>query len=176
MNRHANALLHACLCATSAACTPTLDWRDVRPQGAGMQALFPCKPAAHARQVALAAVTVEMTLYACSAGGATYAVGFADIGDLQRVEPALAQLWASAARNIEAKGAHAIAPLRIEGMTPHAQTGRQAFTGRLSDGQQVQEQAAVFAHGTRVYQVTMVGPKLDVDAVETFFGALRLIT
>ena len=168
------ALMFALSCAASA-CTPTLDWRDVRPEGAGMQALFPCKPAVHARQVALAAVMVEMTLYACSAGGATYAVGFTDIGDVRRVEPALAQLWAAAASNIEAQGAHAVAPLRIEGMTPHAQVGRQAFAGRLADGRQVQEQAAVFARGTRVYQVTMVGPKLDADAIETFFGALRLI-
>lgn len=175
MSRRVKALMFALSCAAGA-CTPTLDWRDVRLEGSGLQALFPCKPAVHARQVALAALSVEMTLYACSAGGATYAVGFADIGDVQRVEPALAQLWAAAAGNIDATGAHAAAPLRIEGMTPHAQAGRRAFAGGLSDGQQVQEQAAVFARGTRVYQVTMVGPQLDVDAIEMFFGALRLTT
>lgn len=175
MSRRVKALMFALSCATGA-CTPTLDWRDVRLEGSGLQALFPCKPAVHARQVALAALSVEMTLYACSAGGATYAVGFADIGDVQRVEPALAQLWAAAAGNIDATGAHAAAPLRIEGMTPHAQAGRRAFVGGLADGQQVQEHAAVFARGTRVYQVTMVGPQLDVDAIEMFFGALRLTT
>ncbi len=173
MSRRAKALIFSLLCAAGA-CTPTLDWRDVRPQGAVLQALFPCKPDVHARQVALAAVVVEMILYACSAGGATYAVGFADIGNAQRVEAALAQLWAAAAGNIDAKGAHAVAPLRIEGMAPDGQAVRQAFAGRLADGQQVQEQAAVFARGTQVYQVTMVGHQLDADAIETFFGALRL--
>lgn len=175
MSRHAKTLVLALSCASSA-CTPTLNWRDVRPEGAGLQVLFPCRPAVHARQVALATVTVEMTLYACNAGGATYAVGFADVGHAQHVEPALTQLWVAAARNIGARGAHAVAPLHIEGTTLHAQAGRQAFAGRLADGQHVQEQAAVFARGTQVFQVTMVGAQLDVEAIETFFGALRLPT
>lgn len=162
------------LASAMTACTPTLDWRDVRPAGAGLQALFPCKPAVGARRLALAGVDVEMTLYACTAGGGTFAVGFADVGEPQRVDPALAQLWAAAAHNIGASGSHAAAPLRVEGMTPQARSGRQAFAGRLGDGQPVQEQVAVFSRGTRVFQATMVSPKLDVEAVETFFGALRL--
>jgi len=162
------------LACVTAACTPALDWRDVRPAGAGLLALFPCKPAVGARRLALGGVAVEMTLYACSAGGSTFAVGFADVGEPQRVDPALAQLWAAAAHNIGSSGSHAAAPLRVDGMTPQPQAGRQAFAGRLGDGQPVDEQVAVFARGTRVFQATMVGPKLDVEAVETFFGALRL--
>lgn len=115
-----------------------------------------------------------MTLYACAAGGATYAVGFADVGQGQPVGPALAALWAAAARNIGSKGSHALAPLRGEGMTAHPQAGRQAFAGALGDGQRLEEQVAVFTRGTRVFQATMVGPKLDGEAVEMFFGALRL--
>jgi len=163
----------ALACATMA-CTPTLDWRDVRPVGAGLLALFPCKPAVEARRLALAGIAVEMTLYACTAGGSTFAVGFADVGEPHRVDPALAQLWAAAARNIGSSASHAVVPLKVEGMTPQPQAGRKAFAGRLGDGQSVEEQVAVFARGTRVFQATMVGPKLDVEAVETFFGALRL--
>lgn len=162
------------LACALAACTPTLDWRTVRPDGSGLEALFPCKPAGHARQLTLAGEAVEMTLYACTAGGATYAVGFADVGQLQRVERALAELSAAAARNIGAAGLPAVAPLRVEGMTPHPQAGRQSLAGQLADGQRVEEQVAVFARGTRVFQATMVGAKLDAEAVESFFGALRL--
>lgn len=157
------------------ACTPTLNWREVRPEG-GLLALFPCKPVSHSRQLSLAGTTVEMTLLACSAGGATFAVGSADLGQPQSVEAALAQLWASAARNIGAVGSHAAAPLRVAGMTPNPQAGRQAFAGRLADGQQVEEHVAVFARGTRVFQATALGAKLDIDTLETFFGALRLPT
>jgi hypothetical protein len=155
------------------ACTPTLDWRTVRPESSGLEALFPCKPAGHARKLTLAGEAVEMTLYACTAGGATYAVGFADVGQPQRVERALAELSAAAALNIGAAGSPA-APLRVEGMTPNPQAGRLSLAGQLADGQRVEEQVAVFARGTRVYQATMVGAKLDAEAVEAFFGALRL--
>ena len=162
------------LACAMVACTPTLDWREVRPDGAGWFALFPCKPAGHTRRLVLAGSAVEMTLYACSAGGATYAVGFADVERPQQVEPALAALWAASARNIGSKGAHAAAPLRVEGMTPHPQAGRQAFAGTLSDGRPVEEQVAVFARGTRVFQATIVGAQPGVEAVEMFFGALRV--
>ncbi len=164
------------LVCAGAACTPTLDWREVRPESSGLVALFPCKPTGHVRQLPLAGVRVEMSLFACSAGGATYAVSFADVGQPQLVGPVLDELAAAAARNIGAKGSHAASPLRIEGMTPHPQAGRQAFAGQLSDGQRVVEQVAVFARGTRVFQATMLGARLDVEAVEAFFGALRLPT
>lgn len=173
MKPRALTLVLAQACA-AAACSPALDWREVRPEGSGLQALFPCKPAGHVRKVTLVGTAVEMTLYACTAGGATYAVGFADIGQPQRVERALAELSAAAARNIDSKGAHAVAPLRVEGMTPNPQAARQAFAGQLGDGRRVEEQVAVFARGTLIYQATMVGAKLEIDAIETFFGALRL--
>ena len=162
------------IACVAAACTPALDWRDVRPEGAGLLALFPCKPTGHARHLVLAGAATEMTLYACSAGGATYAVGFADVGQPQRVERALAELSAAAARNIGSMGAPVVTPLRVEGMTPNPQALRQALAGQLGDGRQVEEQVGVFAHGTRVFQATMVGAKLHRDAVEAFFGALRL--
>jgi len=164
-------LILACACT---ACAPTLDWREVRPESSGLVALFPCKPASHARQLPLAGVRVELSLFACTTDGVTYAAAFADIGQPQLVGQALAELAAAAARNIGAEGPHAVAPLRVEGMTPNPQTGRQAFAGQLSDNRRVEEQVAVFARGTRVFQATMVGAKLDVRTVEVFFGALRL--
>jgi hypothetical protein len=160
-------------CAMNA-CTPTLDWRDVRPEGSGLQALFPCKPDGHARHLALAGAAVELTLFACTAGGSTYAVAFADLGQPQLVEPALAELMAAAARNIDAKGTPVIVPLHVAGMTPNFRAGQQAFSGRLADGLAIEEEVAVFARGTRVYQATMVGARLEAQAIEMFFGALRL--
>jgi hypothetical protein len=157
------------------ACTPDLNWRDVRPDQSGLAVLLPCKPAGHARRLTLAGVAVEMSLFACSAGGATYAVGFADVEQPQLVGRALDELVAAAARNIGSSGSHTVAPLRVEGMTPQPQAGRQAFAGQLADGQRVEEQVAVFARGTRVYQATAVGTRLGAEATETFFGSLRLL-
>ena len=156
------------------ACTPVLDWRDVRPPGAGLVALFPCKPVGHARRIVLADTPVEMTIYACSAGGATYAVGFADVGQAGQVERGLSALAEASARNIGSTLAADTAPVSVPGMTPNPQAQRLSLTGRLGDGRPVQEQVAVFSQGTRLYQATVVGAQLQADAVDAFFGALRL--
>lgn len=159
---------------TLAACTPTLDWRDVRPDGAGLLALFPCKPDGHTRRLVLAGTTVEMTLYACSAGDATYAVGFADIGQPYQVEAVLAELSAAAARNIGSTGSTEPVPLHVDGMTPNPMASRWALSGQRADGRRVEMHVGLFVRGTRVFQATMVGARLNADEVETFFGALRL--
>ena len=44
----------------------------------------------------------------------------------------------------------------------------------MPDGRAVTEQVAVFAKGTRVFQAMALGDKLDAEAVDTFFGSLRL--
>lgn len=163
----------ALACAASA-CAPVLDWREVRPEGAGLMALFPCKPAGHTRRLPLAGVPVEMSLLACSAGGATYAVGFADVGQPQLVAAALDELVRAAARNIGSRDTPTAAPLRIEGMTPNPYAGHRAYVGQLADGRRVELQLAVFARGTRVFQATIVGAKLDAEAAASFFSALRL--
>jgi hypothetical protein len=156
------------------ACTPVLDWRDVRPPGAGLVALFPCKPAGHARRIVLADTPVEMTIYACSAGGATYAVGFTDLGHAERVERGLSALAEAAARNIGSALAADATPMSVPGMTPNPRAQLFSLVGRLADGRPVQERVAVFSRGTRVYQATIVGAQLRADAVDAFFGALRL--
>lgn len=164
------------LAAAAVACSPALDWREVRLDGAGLVALFPCKPDRQVRRLPLAGTVVEMSLWACSAAGATYAVGYADVGEVERVARALDELAASAARNIGSVDVPGAGPLRVVGMTPNSQARRQTLTGQLADGLPVHETVAVFARGARIYQATIVGARLDVEAVEVYFGALRLPT
>jgi hypothetical protein len=164
-------MLTAC---SALACTPTLDWREVRPSGSGVQLMLPCKPASHARAVTLAGAQVEMSLYACSAGKATYALVFADMADPARVTPALAELVRAAGSHLQPTAPPRSTPILVPGMTPNDQAARWELAGRLPDGRTLQEHAAFFAYGTRVYQATMVGERLDAEALETFFGALRV--
>jgi hypothetical protein len=44
----------------------------------------------------------------------------------------------------------------------------------MPDGRQVTEQVAVFTKGLRVYQATALSGKLEPEAVDTFFGNLRV--
>jgi hypothetical protein len=155
------------------ACAPALDWREVRPEGSGATALFPCKPDSHARKVALGPQQVRLVLYACNAGGATWALAFADVEDPARVGAALNELGAAAARNLDAMPSGNLA-LKVEGATPNPLSQRVQIQGTFPDGRRVTEQLAVFARGTRVFQATAVGEKLNLDAAETFFSALRV--
>jgi hypothetical protein len=158
--------------ATLWACTPALDWREVRPPGSGIVALFPCKPNAMTRGVPLAGQTASLSLHACSAGGQTWGLGHADIGDPARVGAALQELRASAARNLGAAAGRPLA-LKVVGATPNPAAGREQIDGRAPDGKTLAGQVAVFARGTVVFQATVLGATLPADAAETFFAALR---
>ncbi len=155
------------------ACAPAMDWREVRPEGGGIVVLMPCRPASHARTVAIASAQIKLTLYACTAGGVTWALALADASDPQRVGAVLRALREAAQANVAAKSARPIA-WRMEGATPNAEAVRFEIDGRLPDGKSIQEQGAVFAKGTFVYQVTTLGERLDSDALDTFFGGIRL--
>ena len=92
--------------------------------------------------------------------------------DPAQVGHALAELAAAAARNIGARARTPCTAAR-RGMTPNPPPdGMRSPGDSRTDGSQ--EQVAVFARGTRVFQATVVGAKLDVQTVETFFGTLRL--
>jgi hypothetical protein len=155
-----------------AGCSPTLDWRDVRPADSGVALLLPCRPTPQVRSVRLAGRTVNLALYACSAGEQTWALAFADLADPALVGPALQELQASAAANVGASTAQSLT-LAVPGATPHPDSRRSLLSGRLPDGRSVQEQVAVFAVGTLVFQATVLGPSLPSEGVETFFSSLR---
>jgi hypothetical protein len=156
------------------ACTPALDWRESRPQGSRAQLLFPCRPASHARSVALAGARVEMSMYACSAADTVYALSFADVKDPARVGAALEELARSLRSHVRPPEAAASQPVAVPGMTPQPMSAQWRQAGSLPDGRAVQQRAALFSHGTMVYQATMLGPQLDAQAQEAFFGSLRV--
>lgn len=169
-NRFALAIL--AFTGALAGCSPRLDWREVRVPDTGLTALLPCRPASQARRLVLAGSEVEMSMHACTGDSVVYAIASADVTQPARVSTALAELHAAAARNL---GAIPQVPgaFQVPGATPNAQTGLTTFAGKLGDGRWVEERVAVFARGTRVYQASMLGPSVEAEASEAFFGGLR---
>ena len=155
-------------------CSPTLDWRDWRPAGSGLALSLPCKPTPQSRKVQLAGQTVQLALHACSAGGQTWALAYADIGDPTKLGLALAELRESAADNVGATSRQVLTPLAVPGATPHPDSGRWALVGKLPDGTAIQEELAVFVLGTVVFQATVLGTALPAEAVATFFESLQV--
>jgi hypothetical protein len=161
------------LMLTLVACAPALDWREVRPADSGLVGLMPCRPSVHQRNVRLAGPPVALTLNACSADGLTFALAHADVGDPARVSAALAELRSAALANVGA-GPPETLVWAVPGATPNPASARLRLVGRLADGKPVDEQVAVFSQGTRVFQATVIGPRLPAEVADTFFEGLRL--
>lgn len=155
-----------------AGCAPTLDWREVRVGAAESVSLFPCKPAAHAREVSLGQQRVKLTLHACQAGGATWGLAWADVTDPAQVAPALRALLESARANLGEARVQA-RPFNAKGQTPHPAAGRWALQGRYPDGQAVSGHVAVFSRGTVVFQATVLGVADPSEPADTFLAGLR---
>jgi hypothetical protein len=164
------------LAALSAGCAPALDWREVRAPGHALQMLFPCKPSAQERRVQLSGQAMTMLLQACAAGGQTWGVASVELGDPTLVGRALTELGAAAASNIGAAVPVAVAGAsQVPGATPNPASQQTSLQGTMPDGKAVQMRLALFAHGTRVYQATVLGPQVPAEAAQTFLGALRLV-
>jgi len=160
------------LLAALAACSPALDWREVRPEGSDVTMLFPCRPDKHERTIRIAGADLRMRMHSCDAAGRTFSLAVVDAGEPTRVEPLLAALKASAAANIG--GTPAQQPFAPPGATPNPGSALLRVEGRLPDGRRVTEHAAFFVRGLRLHQATAIGETLPEDAVQTYFGAIKL--
>lgn len=159
------------------ACTPALNWREVRPESTALIAMFPCKPSRQTRELPLAGARVRMELLACEAGGATWALSHAQLGDATRVGSSLAALNDSLAANLGGDAEASAQPWSVPGMTPQPQAQRVQLRGQRADGTEVRAEAGVFAHGTKVFQAIVMQPvkepALDVETLQSFFGGMR---
>ena len=165
--------------ALTAACAPALNWREVRPESTALIAMFPCKPSRQTRELPLAGARVRMELLACEAGGATWALSHAQLGgDATRVGASLAALGDSLTANLGGGAPAAARPWWVPGMTPQPQAQRVQLRGQRADGIEVRVEAGVFAHGTQVFQAVVMQPAkeptLDAEALQSFFGGMRV--
>jgi hypothetical protein len=161
------------LLAALAACSPALDWREVRAEGSDVTMLFPCRPEKHERTVRIAGADLRMRMHSCDAAGSTFSLAFVDAGEPTGVEPLLAALKAGAVANIGATPVQQ-QPFAPPGATPNPASALLRAEGRLPDGRRVTEHAAFFVRGLRLHQATAIGETLPEDAIQTFFGAIKL--
>ncbi|MEO6364249.1 MAG: hypothetical protein ABIO71_13545 [Caldimonas sp.] len=162
-------------CCLLAACSPALDWREVRPEGSGVTLLLPCRPLQLDRVVRLGEASLPMRLHSCTASEATFSIVFADAGTAALADALLPAMRGAAIANVA--GAAMPLPLpAIDGATPSAQSGLLRIVGRLPDGRPVVEHAAFFVRGSWLYQAAVVsaGEPVGPQAIEDFFRAIRV--
>jgi len=158
--------------ATLGACSPAFDWRSVPLPDTPLVAELPCRPARFQRDVTVAGVPLKLFMLSCEAGGVTYGVATADVGDPAQVDPVLFALRDSAAAAIRSADSTAGA-LNLRGITPFSGNTSAHLHGRRPDGETIDEAIRVFGRGTRVYQASAIGRALPDSALRPFEDGLR---
>ncbi|MGV8806000.1 MAG: hypothetical protein ACWA6Y_13695 [Polaromonas sp.] len=160
-----------------AACSPAFNWREVRPDNTRLSFLLPCKPDKAQKVVPLGGPSTPLAMLGCDAGGATFAVAVADLGQAQgaaSAAPVLARWQQLTLDNMQADPATlAHLALKIPGAAGEPPVVRVQAQGRRADGSVVSGQAAYFAHGTQVFQAVMYAAKPNLEAADTFFSSLK---
>ena len=159
--------------ALLAACSPAMEWREYMLAGLPLAMSAPCRPQSHARRIDMAGRQVDMTLFACTLDGLTFALGAVDVNDPAVVGAMLATLASATVANIHGRVDTDVAA-EVPGMTPHHAARRQTVTGRSSRSEPMQVQLAVFSVGTLAFQAALLGPIIDTDAAQRFFSGLRV--
>lgn len=158
------------LCLT--ACSPTLNWRDVRPEGTQLNLLLPCKPDKAQKLVPLGGQPTQLRMLGCDAGGLTFAVSVADIKDAAAVPATLVAWQQLTLSNMKAVPGHTTAPLKLPGANGAVAVRFQA-KGQRMDGSPVMGHAAYFAQGATVFQAVIYGADIQADIAETYFSGLK---
>jgi len=167
----AAALGGAVLAGLLAACSPTFNWREVRPGDTRLALLLPCKPDQAEKIVPLGGRPTPLRLLGCDAGGATFAIAVADLGDATRVADVLTQWQALTLANMKA-GAPQATALAIKGAAPSPAPVLVKAQGQRADGTAVSGQAAYFVQGTQVFQAVVYASPLAPEVAETYFASL----
>lgn len=150
----------------AAACTPTLNWREV-PIGP-VHAMLPCKPDHGTRTVRLMEQDWEMHMTGCEAGGALYAISYLQLADTAMAS-AMTQVW----RQSALLRMHA-APPADAALAPRsgANAASVQARGRQTDGSAVQAQLHWFLVGTQLFHAAVYAPRLSPEMTEPFFAEL----
>ena len=161
-------LCTALLVLALAACSPALNWREVRGSDAPYVVLLPAKPASFARPVDLGGIKVEMNMTAAEVDDVNFAVATAKIADAAQRQAALAAMQAAMLRNI-GSDKHSEKAVTLKGGVPATEV---VASGKAGNTPLVLH-ARFVMHGDRVYQVIALGPaaRLSDETADTFLSS-----
>lgn len=177
----------AALTLFAAACSPTLNWREVPLEG--LVALLPCKPDHAQRPVQLGSQNTVLQMSGCEAGGALYAISHVHVADAASANATQAAWRQATLASLQARVVQTL-PLQLTkalpGQTYAAAAAARAagpadkvfrlekLEGKRPDGAAVEAQVAWLPRGLDIYHVAVYGSRLDRDMTELLFSELRL--
>lgn len=154
------------------ACSPALNWREVRTETGDLTVLLPCKPDRASRTVPLGGQPTRLLMMGCEAAGTLFAVALADVGDAARSAEVLAQwqtLTLSHMRAVQSQRQAAA----VAGADRQPPAVLLVAQGLHPDGHPVQGQSLFFARGSLVFQASIYAPRILPEAAETFFASIQ---
>ena len=154
------------------ACSPSLNWREVRIKGTDLVAMLPCKPDEGARVVPLAGQDVEMHMTGCEAAGATFAIADIKLAQAAATPDVLAQWRTAALANMEARSSQDVPRKEVPGESSSSRAMVLA-QGQRKDGTAVMMQGVWFARGSQVFHAVVYAQRITPDVTETFFPGLK---
>lgn len=154
------------------ACSPTLNWREVRIDGAALVATLPCKPDQADREVPLSEQSLPLKMLGCEAAGATFAVAMVTLPDVSRSDAVLQQWRMVSTAHLRPTSASAT-PFTLPGATPWPGSQKVVIEGLRPNGSAVQGQVAYFARGPQLFQALVYADRLQAQQTEPFFAGLR---
>ena len=154
------------------ACSPTLNWREVRNADAGYLVLLPAKPASHTRTVTLGELKVEMQMTAAEADDMNFAVASALVEDAGQRKNALELMQQAMVKNIRGSIAGEKTLMLKDGSSAtEIEAG-----GTMPNGRRMKLYARFAMKEQRIYQAVAIGPedRLNAEIAETFLASFSL--
>lgn len=143
------------------ACSPELDWRELRSSDGRFTAMMPAKPSYEMRTLSGTAVT--MHLWSAHAGRSLFGIGYAD-------HPAGDPFILDATRNALVANIHGT-------LIEETPLLKNELSGRalVAEGGDIVLKAQLFTSGNRVYQLVVLGPQNALTAadVDLFFSSFN---
>ena len=170
-------VLVAWLATGLAACSPAFNWRDVQPDNTALHLLLPCKPDVAQQTVPMGGVPTLLTVMGCDAGGSTFAVAVADMGNADARVDVLNQWQRATLSGIKADAAGSgvqRVPAKVPGAVGTPAPVLVKALGQRADGSAIHSHALYFAHGTQVFQLVMLASTIAPEAEEMFFSSVKL--
>jgi hypothetical protein len=177
--RYAQFAAFCALLLLISACTPALNWRDVRLEsadGSTLKAALPCKPDAATRKQQLGGILVDLSMMGCVVNDATFTLSRIPVLDPLSAPKLLAAWQAAAEVNVEA-GPTPTTTVIISGAGAWPPAARVTLAGATSQAQIVWF-AKQSSTGLTLYQAGMYGKQAQKDGntetTNTFFESLQL--
>lgn len=150
-----------------AACTPGLNWREVRL--GRLTALLPCKPDTATRTVELGGQSLPLEVAGCEVGGTLFALSRLQARDAAQA-PALMAAWRQA--SLQTVRARAVQAMPGSG---DAQTSFDLrLDGQHANGAAVQVRYKWLVQDAEVYQLAVYAAQLRAEQTEPLLGEARI--